>query len=391
MLKFSCIFFLILVSSFANGQQRISSEQELLSILSGKDELVDDVLSNREQYRLQLVYTPVLSPEGRLGETLNLTTGDYFYPASTVKLPTALLALEKLKRLGLSADHVLKLNSDVDCGSSTFVELSQRRDISFKEMISELLVVSDNNYYNSLYHFLSPAEINKRLMEKGYVDSKIYRAFTGCEVSEHLTCNSYTINDSRGNSVYEDSICVLPSIDFEQRYSFDASLLIGKKHENKEGVIVDGPFDFNYNLEIPLTELHNMLMRLVFPNQFPLSERWDIHETDRLFLLKLLGMYPRELKNPKYKNRERYPDLIYKYLMIGEGNPKAIRTISKIGLSYGFTTETAFVIGADGKGYFLSVSMYTNANDVVNDGKYEYNELARPFLSRIGKILFEHR
>jgi hypothetical protein len=34
--------------------------------------------------------------------------------------------------------------------------------------------------------------------------------------------------------------------------------------------------------------------------------------------------------------------------------------------------------------------MYTNENDVVNDGVYEYEEMARPFLARLGSLIREY-
>ncbi len=381
----TCIAVLILLAFGVNGQHEIRTEQDLILALSGKDPLIDQVLSNRERHRLQMVYTPV---DGEVGETIHSITGEYFFPASTVKLPIALLTLEKLKKEGISLDSYLRFNRDIDCGNQRFIDLSRKYNLSFRQMISELMVVSNNDYYNSLYHFLHPATINKELLKKGYAGTNIYRAFTGCDREEQLSCNSFEVLNNEMVAL-EESVRIMPLKVMEDHYQYNEALLLGSKHENDEGVIVSGPYDFNYNLEIPLVELHKMLMSLVHPANFSEHERWDIREEDRRFILGLMGMYPRELKKSKYRNSERWPDTIYKYILVGE-QKQGVRTISKIGLSYGFATETAYVIDGNGKGYFLSISIYVNENDTVNDGDYEYNEVARPFMARVGKILLEN-
>lgn len=84
---------------------------------------------------------------------------------------------------------------------------------------------------------------------------------------------------------------------------------------------------------------------------------------------------------------------MYKYLVHGDENSKydSVITYSKLGLSYGFVTETAYVHDpATNRHYVLTLNLYVNSNDTVNDGKYEYEELARPFLARFGQLLLEY-
>ena len=57
------------------------------------------------KHRVQIIYTQIdRDADNRPTFTsfrYRVDAGEYFYPASTVKLPTALLALEKLNRLGI--------------------------------------------------------------------------------------------------------------------------------------------------------------------------------------------------------------------------------------------------------------------------------------------------
>ena len=101
--------------------------------------------------------------------------------------------------------------------------------------------------------------------------------------------------------------------------------------------------------------------------------------------------FPSELNDPSYSKSGSWPDNIYKYAIHGEEVDTSYSVYNKLGLSYGFTTEIAYIVRRDDDAaYLLSVSMYTNENDIVNDGIYEYETLARPFISRLSKMLVEN-
>jgi hypothetical protein len=38
----------------------------------------------------------------------------------------------------------------------------------------------------------------------------------------------------------------------------------------------------------------------------------------------------------------------------------------------------------------LSAVIYTNENEVINDNKYEYNTIALPWFSELGKAIYEY-
>ena len=63
----------------------------------------DDILQKRKLRNVQIIYTQVNRNENNFPTFtdyyFNVDSSKYFYPASTVKLPTALLALQKLHEL----------------------------------------------------------------------------------------------------------------------------------------------------------------------------------------------------------------------------------------------------------------------------------------------------
>ena len=383
------VLFVVLLSFQSLAQVVIDSDSSLVSYLRSKDPLIDKVLGD-SSYRVQLVYTSLRKTEDEVRPiTFAHTSDQYFYPASTVKLPIALLTLEKLERLGLGLDDVLKINDDVDCGNKKFITLTQSRDITFRTLIEEMIVVSDNYYYNCLYHFVTPKEINDRLKELGFGATNIYRSFSGCDVVNHLHTNSLEVRNANGAVVYEQEEQYMNLCDMSGCYVLSEDKKLGEKHEYKRQIL-DGPYDFNYNLELSLEDLSGILLKLVQPSLFLSDSVWRLNDLNRNFIVQTCARYPSDLANLQYRNNSKYPDNIYKYVYSSEGEiEKADEgVISKLGLSYGFTTDVAFVI--DRKSdvqYLLAVSIYTNKNKIVNDGVYEYEEIARPFISAVAKEL----
>lgn len=397
MKKTILIFLTIWTSSFVfcqNANSEDPIEPDFLLEMYGKDSLVDYVLENLEKFRFQFMLTEIEAFDSILvlGQTHNYAVPEwYFYPASVVKLPTAILTLEKLKEKDFPVESVLVLNRDFECGNMQFVEESREKNTTIQQMLRELIIVSNNTYYNSLYHFLTPKFLNEQLQAKGIRNTSIYKDFSGCEMPLNMKTHGYFLVDRKKSIALKEDQSEFPLSEFAAHYSYDSTKLLGSKHEYRRN-IVDGPFDFNYNLEYPISDIHGTSMRLFFPEFFKEDERWNIREKDRDLLIETMKSVPRDLNEKKYLDKKKYPDNLYKYLIHGDANPKynAVITYSKLGLSYGFVTETAYVHDpSTNRRYVLTASMYVNANDTVNDGKYEYEELAKPFLARFGQLILE--
>ena len=115
---------------------------------------------------------------------------------------------------------------------------------------------------------------------------------------------------------------------------------------------------------------------------------WELSSADRAFLWSTLKELPRESSNPIYDPAE-FPDDYVKFLLPGlervVGGP--VKIYNKIGLAYGFTTENAYVVGPDGRDFFLAATLYTNEDGVLNDDNYEYDEVSLPFLADLGEAV----
>lgn len=380
LLNFTCFFGTVWAQSTSNAfdwESRLQEEWQEFS--------KDDSIFQNPKYRFQFAYTPIV--QDSVLTTLSFGEPLYFYPASLVKVPVALIALEFLDSLGIPLDAIPVFQLDKPCGSSKFVELSQLKTISFEQIFRELLTVSDNNYYNMLYKLLGPEKINQRLETLGFTGTHIYRAFTGCSPEYQFFTNPWQIIDSSNHVLASrESHYGKPDI-LLRYYSLTPDRWFGSFHEDERGHIVPGFFDLNFNLELPVSEIHEMMLRFYYPQQFPENERWKISEKSRKLVQRAMLETPSQIQSA-YQDLTAFSDTIYKYANLQDSLGNRTPTWSKLGLSYGFASETALLQIPNTDQYFmLTASIYVNENDTVNDGIYEYETTARTAFETVARFL----
>ncbi len=389
------IFLSIIILCSINFGFSQRSKSDFYSSLLGKDSLVDYVLKNRDKFHLQFIVTDIERDDdgNELFYSYDFSTNEYFYPASMVKLPTAIATLEMLDSMEISKESYVKMNKEIACGSNAFADLTQKRNIPISLALEDMLSISDNYYYSLFFHMVTPRNLNGFLLKHGLLDSKIYSSFSGCPRGKEVETNSYSIFNPTGELKYSQQKTRLDSVEYMYRLPYSTSKLVGK-HQVENGKKIEKPYDFNYHLDYPLTDIHSTVFRLIFPQHVSDSERFNLTSTSRKFLLKCMSNFPREMQNQTYHNPSQYPDNYYKYSIFGNKPQVAAngnyRTFSKIGIAYGFVTESAYIVDFDKqKDFLFSVSMYVNSDDTVNDGTYEYEKIARPFIANFTRIIQE--
>jgi hypothetical protein len=103
--------------------------------------------------------------------------------------------------------------------------------------------------------------------------------------------------------------------------------------------------------------------------------------------------YPGESGIDAYSDSALYPENLVKFLMFGGSPakvPRNIRIFNKVGDAYGFLTDCAYIVDFDNNiEFFLAATIYTNDNETFNDGEYEYQTIAYPFLRELGQAIYE--
>ena len=84
-------------------QDGTKTDAFLEDILKQYPQYFDSILAHRKDWNVQIIYTQIDRGKNNLPKLtnyyFNVNPSRYFYPASTVKLPTALLALQRLNEL----------------------------------------------------------------------------------------------------------------------------------------------------------------------------------------------------------------------------------------------------------------------------------------------------
>ena len=197
---FTFIIALIFSGGLIHAQN--ANENLLLTIMHGQPAQFDSILNNKQQYRLQIIYTKVDRDKNNKPHltTYCLDTGKYYYYcASMIKLLECPLALEKINRLkkkyGISMYDSIVVSGD-PCGDP--VDAAYKTRVNFStpaQMIKEMLLASNNHAFNPIYDFLTQAYFNKRAHELGYSSTTVCNRFAACDTFQNRITSSVIFYD----------------------------------------------------------------------------------------------------------------------------------------------------------------------------------------------------
>ncbi|MDQ0105032.1 hypothetical protein J2T02_000115 [Chitinophaga terrae (ex Kim and Jung 2007)] len=353
------------------------------------------ILQHPDSFRYQIIYTQIDRDKHNVPSFTNHNYGVddqlYFNPASTVKLPVALLALEKLRKLGipgLNFDTPMLTDSvrkeQVQAHTDTTAENGLP---SVAHYIKKIFLVSDNDAYNRLYEFVGQQAINEDLWKKGYRNVRIIRRFMPLTEEENRVTNP--IRFVRNGQVIYQQPEMIDTITFD----FSRQIFIGKGYWDKDEKLVFKPMDFTRHNIFPLTDLQHMLQSVLFPTSVPKAGRFLLTKEDLRLLWGYMSSYPSESKWPRYDTSEYY-DSFTKFFFFKSGRqniPPAIRVFNKAGWSYGFLTDAAYIVDFEHNiEFMLTGTVYVNRDGILNDNKYEYEEEGYPFFREIGEIIYQY-
>jgi hypothetical protein len=367
----------------------------LLNILQQYPQYFDSILKRKDELNVQIIYTQIDRKKNGQANFrdfyFNVNNDNYFYPASTVKLPIAVLALQRLNELniaGLDKNTTMITEADGDEQTSVYNDpASADGKPSIAQYIKRILLVSDNDAFNRLYEFLGQEYINNSLHKMGYEDVQIiHRLSISLTEQQNRHTNPVKFYDSTGKLIYEK-----PAEKSQLIYA-QRNTRLGKGYMRGDSVINE-PFDFSIKNRLSVTDLHNILRSILFPQDVPGKKRFHLTPSDYEFLRLYMSMLPRESKFPFY-DTANYPDAYVKFLFYGSEKGRAdsnIRIFNKVGDAYGFLRDAAYI--ADFKNnaeFMLSAVIYCNSDGIFNDDKYDYDSIGFPFMKHLGRVIYEY-
>jgi hypothetical protein len=377
-----------------------STDTFINNLLEGYPQFFNAILQKKDELKVQVIYTQV--DRGKKGKikftdhSFNLDPENYFYPASTVKLPVAILALQKLNELKIPG---LDKNSTMITGAEAGWQTEVNNDSSSADgratiahYIKKILLVSDNDAFNRLYEFLGQEYINNSLQKMGYTDVQIlHRLQISLTEEQNRNTNPVRFYDDSNKLIY-DKPAEKSMMVYAPRDTKSYSYRMGKGYYSGDKLINE-PFDFSKKNRLSLQDLHSILRSVLFPEAVPEKQRFNLTKDDYSFLRRYMSMMPQESTFPSYDS-VKYWDTYVKFLFYGSEKGKAepgIRIFNKVGDAYGFLIDVAYVVDFKNNiEFMLSAVIHCNSDGIFNDDKYDYDTVGLPFMKNLGRVLYEY-
>lgn len=390
----SAIFFTLFFMTRSNAQIKNDTWLETL-LRKQASPLLLNILNNPKTYRQQIIYTKIDRDKANQPKFtsfyLNVDKDMFFYPASMVKLPTVLTALEKinsLKQKGINKYSTMLTDSAFSGQTSVHEDSSSATGMpSINHYIKKIFVVSDNDAYNRLYEFCGQQYLNETLWKKGYTDMRITRRFTKMTEEENKHTNPIRFMED-GQIKYEQ-----PATESFAKFDFSKSIFIGRAHWDANDSLINTPYDFTRHNKATLEDFQLLLQSVLFPESVAKNRRFNLTADDYKMLYQYMSEKPSESIYPKYDTAEFF-DSYTKFFFFKDGKrpiPDYIRSFNKTGWSHGFLTDVCYIVDFKNNiEFMLSGSIYVNSDGVLNDNKYEYEETGYPFFRETGEAIYNY-
>lgn len=372
----------------------------ILRLMQGKAEIFKNFIDSAKEFEIQVIYTQIdRDKRNHLSFrqfSYRLNDKEYYCPASTVKLPVSALAMEKINSLkikGLDKYSRMQVDSAFACQEKVVVDTMFADSIpSIARYIEKIFLVSDNNSYNHLYEFLGQKDINVRLRKMGFKKTQIIQRFNDCNADGNRYTNPVSFYSSGGELLYSQPLVVNKEILKNPL----GEIVKGKGIIDDSGKFVPQPRDFTYYNNMPLQDLHDILLRIMFPSAFKTKQKFNLTEDDYNYLYKYMCMYPREGDINYYKTNPKFVDNYKKYLLWGDStnrqiNDSSVKSFNIVGRASGYLTDCAYIVDFENNIEFvLAAVIYTDQEGIFDYSYYRYKSLGLPFLQELGKLIYEH-
>lgn len=369
-LRFLCLFGAALVTVSCAP---MTTYDPLRVVITSDVPAIRDIVDAGDVHEVQILFSRVIQADGRVqfqDFEYQLNDQQYFYPASTVKLPVALLALEKIdQQVNLDRDTPFRVEGDTEVST-------------IASEVRRIFAVSDNPAFNRLFEFLGQDHIQGALAEKNVGAFRINHRLS-TEDSANLQTRSITFSLASGEDHVIASRRNAPfePLEMDRTLKGDGYFSAGE--------LISEPMDFSAKNYLPISTMHNILKRVIFPEAFEVNERFHLSPDTHRFVLEMMSVLPRQAGY----DAEEYADSYGKFLMFGDTQdriPEHIRIYNKIGQAYGYLTDSAYIKDLNtGVEFLLTATVHVNENRIFNDDHYDYEELGIPFLAELGRQIYQ--
>lgn len=278
-------------------------QQSRLETLLFRDQLrFGQTLARAEQLRFQAMVSII--PARGSGEPIEShgyrADHEYFYPASTVKLAAAAVAMDRLADPDCVALRVDESSPMIyePCYPGEGIEREDPSNavdgtITIGHDCRHALIISDNAAHNRLFEFVGHEPLNTRLREAGLTTAAInHRLSEPHPPAEQRRTPRIRISGRRGTLVIPERDTALPLTP-----CCSPGTLVGREHMDGSDR-VPRPMSFADRNRIGLTDLHHLIIGVARPDAGA-RVRFPLTEARRAMICESLRLTPRESVNPR--------------------------------------------------------------------------------------------
>lgn len=391
------LFFACSLATAAYAQPAHYPDSQLLDSLLRSSPILAQVLNHPATYQLQLIYTKIDRDAHNVPHftqhTYHLNPRQYFNPASLVKLPTLMLALEKLHTLPSSVTRSTIMSTGTAWRCQTPVPFAASADSDRQATIGNygkrMLLVSDNLAYNRLYEFVGQQTLNDRLRQLGFTGSRIVRRFAPCDTAANRHTNPIAFHTVSGDTLYKQPA----QTNLRTPAPPLGPVYVGQAYKVGNRLIRQ-PYEFTTANNLPLLDITAFLQAALFPESLPTNRHPQLTASDYAFLRQYLQLAPHASHFADYAS-PKYFDAYKKYLYYGRSptaSPQSgLRIFNIVGMSHGYLADVSYFADSLHQSEFmLSAVLYVNSDGILNDATYDYDTVGLPFLAQLGQLFYQY-
>ena len=366
----------------------LSCNSNPIELVLKSDPYLKEIIKDKEDYEIQVMLTKINHNNTKIdfqNYQYQHDENQYFYPASTIKLPIVVLTLKKINELrSKGSDITLKskiILNNVDNYSNFKLQDSIT---SFQNLIADIFLVSDNSASNILIDFIGYNYFNDEMQNAGFDRTYLNHKFN----PDPYVNSTWQISDLDNN--------MISSINDNQKIIKADDKTNGlDKGESRyfNGEILDESLNFSEKNRFSITDMHNLIKYIFYPEIFDMANTFNLNVEDYDFIRYWMSRFTYEDIGEKFIGDEKFFETYNKFFIHGDEQSvsnEQIRVYNKIGQAYGTSIDNGLIKNYQNNVEFILTStIYTNKNKVINDNLYEYDDIAEPFLAKLSRAIYK--
>ena len=380
MKQFFCLLLIILLFGCSLDTNPIKSSLR-------NNDFLKEIIKDKEDYEIQVLLTKINQNNTHVNfqkYEFQLDDNQYFYPASTNKLPIVILTLKKINELRSKGSEITLKSKIILNYKDDSSELELRDSItSFQNLIADVFLVSDNSASNILIDFIGYNYFNNEMKNAGFQKTYLNHKFN----PDPYVNSTWQISDLDNNLISSTN-------DDQKIIKADDKTNGLDKGERRyfKGQILNESLNFSEKNRSSITDMHNLIKYIFYPEIFDSNNTFNLNVEDYDFLRYWMSRFTYEDIGEKFIGDENFFETYNKFFIHGDEQSvsnEQIRVYNKIGQAYGTSIDNGLIKNyQDNIEFILTATIYTNKNKVINDNVYEYDDIAVPFLAKLSRAIY---